>query len=448
MKSLEKQLSSSMGLSLVVLFGLFWWVSITAIHKVTEQYILTRLEHDTESIIQHLVRQENGWQLEQEISPIYSHKQSGHYFVIKTPQNALNSKSLDNYPLFAKAPPHKTMVYETKGPNHQLVLVLATQAHIQNQPIQIWVAEDHSPIQQSLFTFDMIFGGFSLLILITIFGLQRFWLKRGFNQLKPLEKALTDLQDEKIINLNSKDYPAEISGLINNLNQAFSHAKAQLEKSRHANANLAHTLKTPLNIIYQLLDNPQLPENSRKDLQQQAQTIYRLLERELKKARIAADALQTSRLNAEHLRDLIQSLQTLYPDIQIQFTGSDEVIRQLGLDQEDGYELFGNLLDNACKWAKKQVICNLSSSATGTHILIEDDGPGVAPDQLSKIQQRGYRLDEQQSGQGLGLAIVADLVSAYHAQIYFSVNQSGLGGLCVQLTFQPQLNATLSQVNR
>ncbi|BBP43351.1 sensor histidine kinase [Thiosulfativibrio zosterae] len=443
MKSLEKQLSSSMGLSLVVLFGLFWWVSITAIHKVTEQYIVTRLEHDTESIIKHLIWTGQSWHLEQEISPIYSQVHSGHYFVIKTPHNNVTSNSLENYPLFAKAAPKQTLVYETKGPKQQLVLVLSTQARIQNQPIQIWVAEDHSPIQQSLFTFDMIFGGFSLVILITIFGLQRYWLKRGFSQLKPLESALIDLQDDKIIHLNSEDYPNEISGLIKNLNQAFSNAKAQLEKSRHANANLAHTLKTPLNIIYQLLDNPILPSESREALQQQAQTIYRLLERELKKARIAADAVQTARLNAQHLQDLVSSLQTLYPNIQIDLKGSDEAIRQLGLDQEDGYELFGNLLDNACKWAQHQVNCHIQSHASGVVIIIEDDGPGVAPAQLAKIQERGYRLDEQQSGQGLGLAIVADLVSAYQAHIQFSSPKTGLGGLKVTVIFEPHKNAPL-----
>ena len=443
MKSLEKQLSSALGFSLVVLFGLFWWVSVTTIHKLTEQYIVTRLEHDTESILKHLAFNGSTWQLNQEISPIYSHPNSGHYYIIKTPTNTLSSGSLQGFALFTKTTPQPTLVYETKGPNQQLTLVLATQTTHPTQaqhPLQIWVAEDHSPIQNSLLTFDIIFGGFSLLILATIFGLQRYWLKRGFHQLKPLEKALIALQDDKIIQLKVEDYPSEISGLIENLNLAFTHAKAQIEKSRHANANLAHTLKTPLNIIYQLLDQAELSPQTKTALQLQAQTIYRLLERELKKARIAADTIQSSRLNSQHVQDLVSSLKTLYPQIHIQLFGIDERVRQLGLDQEDGYELLGNLLDNACKWAKKAVGLTLKQDATGYHLIIEDDGPGVAEADLVKIQQRGYRLDEQQDGQGLGLAIVADLIAAYHAKISFSQNAQGLGGLQVHIEFSPQFS--------
>lgn len=440
MKSLEKQLSTSLGFSLVVIFGFFWWASMTAIHVLTEDYVVTRLEHDTETIIKHLQFKDNRWYLEQEISPIYSQLNSGHYFIVKTPHNSLTSKSLSKFNLQAQVINKGTDIYETAGPDNQTVLVLVTQLTKNQQPISVWVAEDHAPIQHSLFIFDIIFGLFSLLIMVTIFGLQRYWLKRGFNQLKPLETALCNLQDDYRLNININDYPSEISTLITNLNLAFNNATTQIEKSRHANVNLAHTLKTPLNLIYQLLDQPSLNTQTQQQLKQQAQTIYNLLERQLKKAHIAAGSMATRRFNAQHLQDLIHALQNLYPHIAWKVSFNDKQVRQLALDQEDGYELFGNLLDNACKWADHKVRLTLTTKTTGTIVSLEDDGPGVPLAELQKIQQRGYRLDETADGQGIGLSIVADLVTAYQVKMTFQQTQlndtNALSGLHISLFFQ------------
>jgi signal transduction histidine kinase len=93
--------------------------------------------------------------------------------------------------------------------------------------------------------------------------------------------------------------------------------------------------------------------------------------------------------------------------------------------------MLGNLLDNACKWARSRVA--LSSHAKGGEILIavEDDGCGINPELRESVLGRGTRLDEATPGSGLGLAIVREIVELYGGSI--SLDTSSMGGLKVRL---------------
>ncbi|MDX1352282.1 MAG: hypothetical protein R3254_04665, partial [Thiomicrorhabdus sp.] len=205
MKSLQHQLSVLLGLSVLGVFVLFWWLSITTIHKVADDYVLTRLDHDSESVMKNLHLREGEWRLDIEnIEPIYSHLNSGHYFVLKVDKQIFHSPSLNDYPLFLKAvnQPENTMTYETLGPmisdGNQLkrskLLVLASQQQKNNHPVQLYVAEDHSPIQESLKYFDWVFGSFAVVTLLLLYLLQKWILKRTFLQLTPIEKQLKELE--------------------------------------------------------------------------------------------------------------------------------------------------------------------------------------------------------------------------------------------------------------
>ena len=104
----------------------------------------------------------------------------------------------------------------------------------------------------------------------------------------------------------------------------------------------------------------------------------------------------------------------------------------LTADREDMLELFGNLLDNACKWARATVRV-IIRNATEIHIVVEDDDPGCPPEQCTQLTQRGLRLDETAVGHGLGLAIVHDIVTSYQGHIEFGRSLE-LGGMEVRVT--------------
>ena len=95
--------------------------------------------------------------------------------------------------------------------------------------------------------------------------------------------------------------------------------------------------------------------------------------------------------------------------------------------REDLDEMLGNLVENACKWAKLRVEIRSSQVDTQTIITVDDDGPGLAAELRETVLQRGVRADEAAPGSGLGLAIVADLVEVYGGSI--ALESSPLGGL-------------------
>lgn len=101
------------------------------------------------------------------------------------------------------------------------------------------------------------------------------------------------------------------------------------------------------------------------------------------------------------------------------------------VDFRDFGEIAGNLLDNAGKWAVSRV--DVRTSLVGNHvcIVIDDDGPGLAPEDRDAVFAPGARLDERAPGSGLGLTVVLELVTLYGGTI--KLDQSPTGGLRAKL---------------
>jgi signal transduction histidine kinase len=328
------------------------------------------------------------------------------------------------------------MVYETKGPHSKKLLIRAetgwlTDAQGEKIPVKYYVAENHDPIYQNQFRFDAMFAVAILLTLLALFFLQKFLIKRTFSTLHPITEKLKTLESHRTVDLDSKEAPLEVQPLLVALQNALTRLQKQLENFRKQNANLAHSLKTPINILYQQADL--LPDNAqRQQIQQQLNTLTRLVERELKKARISEGIQQAQCFHLKKdLTPLITSIQTLHQEKNLKIEKHCQNSQScLPIEQEDGYELLGNLLDNAAKWCQHKV----EITCEAQQLIIEDDGPGVPPEQLANIRQRGQRLDETTPGHGIGLSIVEDISDAYEIKITFSRSKK-LGGLSVQLLF-------------
>ena len=131
------------------------------------------------------------------------------------------------------------------------------------------------------------------------------------------------------------------------------------------------------------------------------------------------------------MEDLRYSLERVYRDRNLVVeTGDLEGQTFLG-EREDLEEMLGNVMDNACKWAERRVVVEAASHDGRLVITVDDDGPGLPPEQAEQVLSRGTRLDESTPGTGMGLAIVRDLVEAYGGSI--GLSDSPLGGLRVTL---------------
>ena len=438
-RSLQQRLQIGLLAALTTLLLLLWGATTWTIHTLVEQYLVTRLEHDTEQLLRHVRFQQGRLTLQQNaIESIYLRPGSGHYYVVEADGQRLASPSLNGYHLWTPQPPPDNP-YETLGPapdgGEEKVLVLHTPARIDGHSIHVFVAENHMPIQQALHRFDLLF---SLLALITLAGMLlwvRHVLRTGFAPLQQVQRRIARAhQSPHVLDEPLPDLPAEVAPLVDTLRETLGQLHQQLERFRHANADLAHSLKTPLQLLFQQLEDPALNHcpQVRDGLRQQAERLQAISERTLRQARVAGGTLGEAAFSlTDDLPGLIDSLKRLHPDCVLQLdTGP---LTTLPLERGDAFELLGNLLDNACKWARHTVWLTLRHDKGSLTLTVEDDGPGVPDAQLPQLGQRGRRLDERRSENGIGLAVVSDIARQYGARLDFS--RSAHGGLRVTLTF-------------
>ena len=100
-------------------------------------------------------------------------------------------------------------------------------------------------------------------------------------------------------------------------------------------------------------------------------------------------------------------------------------------ERQDLEEMVGNLMDNACKWARSRVRARAIVDGARLVLTVEDDGPGLSPEDRKRVGERGERLDETVPGSGLGLAIVRDISKLYAG--FLNLESSELGGLRTRL---------------
>ena len=165
----------------------------------------------------------------------------------------------------------------------------------------------------------------------------------------------------------------------------------------------------------------------------QVERMSRQVEYHLAHARAAASgATPGARCGVrESAEGLTRTLMRLYADRGVTIDLDPGPEHAVQTQREDLDEMLGNLLDNACKWAKSRVTIASSAIASNILITVDDDGPGLDPAMRDRVMQRGVRADEAAPGSGLGLAIVRDLAELYGGSI--ALDSSALGGLCARL---------------
>ncbi len=435
MKSLQQRLHLGLTSSLVILMGAMWWLTSASIAHISQEVMLSRLEHDGEALLTALMVNKEQLQLKPESTGgIYSQVFSGHYYLVLSGSQTLRSRSLWDEQLVSRLmAPGKSDYWQATGPNHQPLLFHVTGYRRYQQDITIIVAEDLSPLHESLAQFNRYFALGVFLILLILLAVQHQVIVRSFRSLNRVRDELKQLSSGNLTSL-SEEVPTEVQPLVSEVNHLLQLLSQRLQRSRNAMGNLAHALKHPLNLIMQLTRDDALkphPELT-SELNKNTQQIHQLMERELKRAQFSGAAIPGQRfVPSEELPTLIDVLQRVYRDKALNIESHIDEPMECQADRNDMLELLGNLLDNACKWASGQVTCTLQKKQ-GLQITIEDDGSGCDNEQLQRLTQRGVRIDESVSGHGLGLAIVKEIVELYEGTITFG-HSATLGGLEVRV---------------
>jgi len=257
-----------------------------------------------------------------------------------------------------------------------------------------------------------------------------FQVRFGLRPLQAMQQALGDIRKGKAQRL-SESYPAEVEPVVSELNGLLDYNRALLERARTQVGNLAHALKNPLTVIR---NEAKAIENERgRVIRDQTAAMANSVDRYLSQARIAGTVgVLGARADVKAtIEDLCFSMERLYEerDLDIRLSGLDGCwFRGEARDLE---EMLGNLMDNACKWARSQVVVRAECADDRLLIVVEDDGPGIPEQRQAEVLERGRRLDEQVAGSGLGLDIAQDIAGLYRGSIV--LGRTAAGGLSVQL---------------
>jgi signal transduction histidine kinase len=435
MKSLLGRLGLGMTIGLLLLFIFQWWVVNSAMHHITEEYVLSHLQHESDNLLGAL--RSNGQGSTMELNPgringVFQMPFSGHYYLVSVDGQNLPSRSLWDNELQLPAVFDKA-VYGP-GPQGQTLLLLKQRFHKQGSAIVITVAEDMSPLEDNLHEFQLRYTVITLVVLVIVVIFQTWQLKHGLTPLEQVRDDVVRLEQGEVLRLR-ENVPREVLPLVVEFNQLLELMQQRLSRSRTALGNLAHALKTPLTVLSRLADSDSMQSQPelRAQLREQSGKISQLLDYQLKRARLAGSSAPGWQFRLhEELTPLADTLERIYTDRQITIEMNLPEGQLFSADREDMLELFGNLLDNACKWANSLVLLTVHEGE-GLRFTVEDDGPGAPAELRDQLTQRGVRLDETTLGHGLGLAIVKEIVDQYGGEIRFDQSKA-LGGFLVQVT--------------
>ena len=390
---------------------------------------------------------ETGIVLDGFLNPSFSRVYSGRYFDI-APEKSAQPGALASRSLFdAELKPNFTSRSgaiawgEAEGPDNQHLRVLqqrivfpdmATSAPEDSRAFLFTVAGDMAAVDAQVASFNGILFWFFLLLgagLVIAIFLQ---VRIGLLPLRRVSEALARIRDGKAQSLEG-NFPNEIAPLASELNSLIAHSAEVVARARTHVSNLAHFLKTPLSVLASEADAAGASPLS-DSVKRQVFTMRRQVDHYLMRARAAGNVSALGNRTAVEpvLADLTRVLSRIHQTrgIEIEFECPPNLFFRG--ERQDLEEMMGNLIDNACKWARAEVHVTARREGATLVLDVEDDGPGLSPAERQKVGTRGERLDETVPGSGLGLAIVRDISKLYGG--FFVLDASPRGGLLARLT--------------
>lgn len=292
--------------------------------------------------------------------------------------------------------------------------------------VGVSIADIEKEMQDMRQKFAILLFLSAVLVLIAQLALS-FWvvapIKEFENEVKSIEAGERESIDDH--------YPEELMPVKNALNGLLSYEKGQKQRYKDSLDDLAHSLKTPLAAMQNQLDHLARDFNdadhpigtSVKVFDAQIARMREIISHQLRRAMVTNQGAmilsQPARPVLFRLRD---TLHKVYRDKSFEIRISVDEYAKCRMDAEDMMELFGNLLNNACRFCKEVVEVSAHHENNMLVVDIDDDGMGFPTDNPAKLLQRGIREDSKSEGQGIGMAVSTEIVSAIGGKIELLVS--------------------------
>jgi signal transduction histidine kinase len=381
--------------------------------------------------------------------PPFDRPRHGWYWQISGPKNVLRSRSLDGatltYPDINGTPlppPPPPLPAEDDAPQqdrpapadgmgpygrglHFLILNVSTPAG----PATIVASSPREavmgPLWEAMRTLALSLG----VLGIVLIGAILIQIRLGLRPLERLRRAVAEVRSGLRDNVPEAQ-PSEVQPLADELNALLVQNAANLERARKHVSNLAHGLKTPLATLAISL---QKQTTHSEDLHDLVVLMDRRIRHHLGRARSAAlgGPLRARTAIASRADDLALVLGKVNAHKEIAFVNGIPPGLAVACEPQDIDEMFGNVLENAFVWCRSKVAVSSREEGRSVILVVEDDGPGLSPEQMSLAMQAGRRLDERSPGFGFGLSITSELAELYGGSL--TLDRSELGGLRIAL---------------
>ncbi len=303
---------------------------------------------------------------------------------------------------------------------------------------RVTVAGDATEIFDETRAFDYYLGGTFAALTVGLLLTTIFQVRFGLAPLKRISDSIADIRSGRAERLEG-EFPVEIAPLARETNALIDANREIVERARTHVGNLAHAIKTPLSVIVNEAAVHNRDPFAAKVLEQ-ADVMRNQVAHHLERARIAArlTVIATVTDVAPVIEALRRTMEKIHRDRDIAIDTEANAAAKFRGERQDLEEMAGNLVDNACKWARSRVFIEASvSPSAGTdpapmlHIIVDDDGRGLSDAERGQVSGRGQRLDETKPGSGLGLSIVTDLAALYGGSL--TLGSAPIGGLRAEL---------------
>jgi two-component system sensor histidine kinase PhoQ len=272
---------------------------------------------------------------------------------------------------------------------------------------------------------------------IFLFIMQLIVLRWG---LKPLHQLSNDLKGIQAGDQNelTGNYPKELRPLTSNLNHLLKVEQNQRNRYRNSLADLSHSLKTPISVIQGTLYKESIDKKDHEYMQSQVSKMTNTIRYQLQRAVHGFQGLHINKIAISPMvYSIVDAMHKVYADKRLSIEVVIEQECYFQGDEDDLMEILGNLIDNACKYGSQTIVIKIDNSDNTLLLCFSDDGLGIPVLQRETILQRGVRLDTVEAGQGMGLALVKEILDAYQADI--EISNSSLGGACFKVSFNTQI---------
>jgi signal transduction histidine kinase len=343
---------------------------------------------------------------------------------------------LDDAPLSPSAGARQGYV---QGPEDQALRLVERTIDLGDEGrFLVAVAGDAVEIDEETRRFDRALAttfailGFVLLLITT------FQIRFGLAPLNRISAGLAAIRSGAAERLEGS-FPIEVAPLARETNALIEANREIVTRARTHVGNLAHALKTPLSVMMnEASANPDNPLALK--VREQTDIMRNQVTHHLERARLAARVAVVGTVTEVRpvVSALVRTMEKIHHarGVSIELDAPENA-RFRG-ERQDLEEMIGNLVDNACKWAQSRVALetfverpDIYSERSIVRIVVDDDGPGLSPQQREQVGRRGRRLDEAKSGTGLGLAIVVELANLYGGGL--TLGTAPIGGLRAEL---------------